>query len=470
MNKYLIQKQIREKRAEAKKLTLACLTGSEVREMTPEESSKFDELAKQIETLQAAVARLESLEGDEEEAAAPPPAAERSGRRSAAMDIEERDAPERETRSAPAVHVKKPRPYSMLRAIQMSMDRIPLDGLEAEVSQELQKRNGRAPKGRMFVPLGADPEIRELCGWRSPSEFRDLTTTTGGGAIFTIPELPFIELLRARLVVKRMGATVLTGMSGGAFGIPRQTGQATVYWVAEGNSAVVSNPALDQVVLSPKIAIALVSISRKFMNMSAVDAESFVKNDLAKSMAIEWDRVALNGTGPPQPQGILQNTIIQANSAGLALGVDGGPLTWAAVIAMESQVSSYNADDGTLGYLTSPAARGFLKTTAKAPNYPQYIFEPGSERGVGEVNGYVARATTNIPHNLTKGAGTNLSAIIFGDWSSLILATWDDSFEFLTNPYSNQASGALIISTEMSMDAAVRHPESFSIITDVKTS
>jgi len=131
------------------------------------------------------------------------------------------------------------------------------------------------------------------------------------------------------------------------------------------------------------------------------------------------------------------------------------------VVGMESQVANANADRGSLKYLTSPKLRGELKQTPKiGTTFPVFLWDNN------EVNGYPAMATNNVPSSLTKGSGTGLSAIIFGNWNDLIVATWG-GIDTVVNPYTNQASGAVTISMLMEADIQVRHPESFSIVADV---
>ena len=50
-----------------------------------------------------------------------------------------------------------------------------------------------------------------------------------------------------------------------------------------------------------------------------------------------------------------------------------------------------------------------------------------------------------MPSNLTKGTGTNLSAIIYGNWADLIIGYWS-AFDLLVNPY---AAGAYARSADV---------------------
>lgn len=456
-----LRSKIAEKRAAMQ--ALVDTADREKRDMSADEKSKFDQLAADVTTLKDQVAKLQEAETEdededqqwkEEQVSNDPPPAPTRGRRSQPMRPQD----------SPAVHTKERR-WSLLRALQLSYERRtrPFDGVEGEIHQELARRRSGEPAQGILIPLGNEPEFRELMFGKA--ERRDVTTTTGSGAIFVVAELPFIELLRNKLVIKALGATFLTGLQG-KVAIPRQNAASTAYWVAEGVAVTASNPTLDQVPLTDKTLGGLVNISRKFLYQSSVDAEMFVKNDLAQVLAIELDRAAINGSGSGAvPLGVLQNSTIQTNSAGLQGGTNGAIPSFPQLVGMESQVAGFNADRGSLKYLTSPALRGTLKTTVKnaGTGYPIFLAEDN------EVNGHPLMVTSNVPTNQTKGTATNCSAIIFGNWEDLLVGQWG-GIDTVVNPYTNQASGAVTISMMMEADVAVRHPESFAIVTDAKVS
>lgn len=452
MNEYTIRKLIREKKAEARKLVEA----AEKREMTEDENAKFESLMAECKALRDKLDKLSATadeEGDDADPDDEPPA---RSRRSANF----------EERTAPAIHVKdRGRPYSILRALQLATEGRDLNGLEGEVSRETEKRTGKKAQG-FFLPTGADPEVRALMAGGRAAESRGTTldTTAGTGAVFVTPELPFIELLRSKMVTKELGATFLTGMSG-KFSIPRQSGPGTASWVAESTAITAVNQTLDQVPFVDKTLGAVTTLSRKFIYQSSVDAESFIKNDLALVLAIELDRAAINGSGSGAvPTGIVQNSTVTTASAGIQGGTNGLAPTFAQMVAAETLVANSNADRGALKYLTTPSARGKLKSTVKVSGYPVYIWESN------EINGYPAMASNQVPSNLTKGSSSGVcSALIFGNWNDLVVAQWG-GIDVIVNPYTGQASGAITISMLMEADIQLRHAESFAVVSDLLTS
>ena len=76
--------------------------------------------------------------------------------------------------------------------------------------------------------------------------------------------------------------------------------------------------------------------------------------------------------------------------------------------------------------------------------------------------------SNNVPADLTKGTGVNLSAIIFVNWQDLIIGMWS-GLDLQVNPYSLDTSGKIRITAFQDLDIALRHAQSFSIIDDVIT-
>jgi hypothetical protein len=68
----------------------------------------------------------------------------------------------------------------------------------------------------------------------------------------------------------------------------------------------------------------------------------------------------------------------------------------------------------------------------------------------------------------TKGSGTGLSTLLYGNWSDLLIGVWSE-LDILVNPFESTAysKGNVQIRAMMTVDIAVRHPESFAAITDI---
>lgn len=366
--------------------------------------------------------------------------------------------------------------WSIVRGINASITGDWSDaGLEREASEAVAKVMKKTAQG-FFVPsdvmgisLGEARGIGQQQSQNVIERFinmlmhRDLQKVNwaAGGALVATELLAssFIEMLRAKTRVKQLGATVMSGLVGDC-AIPKQTGTATGYWIAEGAAPTESQQTVGQVGLTPKTCGAFTDYSRKLMNQASIDIEAFVRNDLASIIAIQQDLAAIKGTGiNGEPLGILNWPSVNVT----ALGVNGAAITHAGVVGLETQVMTANADIGAMAYLTGPALYGALKTTPKTGA----ILEPiWSDRTPDRpLNGYPCAISTQVPANLSKGTGVNLKALIFGVWSTLIIAEWG-TVDIIVNPYVSSQTGNVRVSALMDTDINTRHQQAFSVIKD----
>lgn len=329
-------------------------------------------------------------------------------------------------------------------------------GYEFEVSAAAQQKLGKDGKALRGYTVPAEILRQPVQGQQ-----RDLlvgTATLGGNTVATdLLASSFIDILRNRLSVMAAGATMLGGLNGNV-AIPRQTGAATMAWVTEGNAAAESQQAFDQVTLQPRTASAWVDISRRMLLQSSLDVEAFVRGDLAQVLSLGIDQAALNGPGSGgAPRGVLQTVGINS----VAIGTNGGAVAWDHVIGLETEVAVDNADVGTTRYLTNARQRGAMKRTQK---FATTNGDPIWERD-NTLNGYQAIVSNQVPSNLTKGTGTNLSAILFGNFADLVIGMWG-GLDLTVDPFTQSTSGTVRIVALQDVDVALRRLESFAAITD----
>lgn len=344
---------------------------------------------------------------------------------------------------------KEQREFSLLRAMSAAATgKWDKAGLEREVSEELEKRHGRAAAG-FFVPTDLIARA-----------YSKGNAANGGNVIETdFREDLFIELLRNRLAVAQLGATVLDGLVGDIT-IPKHLTGNTVQWVDENGSATESNATFGQMSLKPKTVTANTELSRKFILQSSLSAEQFARSELLKAMMLGIDLAAINGKGTGnEPTGILNTAGIGA----VEIGANGGAPEWKHIVALESAIAAANADIGDLAYITNARVRGLLKTKLKADGVSGYIWQDGAT----PLNGYRCAVSNQIPSNLTKGTAANkCSPLIFGNWSDLMIAHWG-VLDVIVDPYTKSTAGAVRITTLQDVDIAVRHVESFAAIKDI---
>ena len=321
-------------------------------------------------------------------------------------------------------------------------------GFEREMSDEMGKKINKRAQG-FYIPT--DVLTRDL----------NVTTTTAGGHTVSTDLLSgsFIDMLRNKMEVVGLGANMMNNLVGN-IAIPRQTGGATAYWVAESGAVTESQAAFDQVTLSPETVGAFSDISRRLLLQSSMDVEAFVRNDLATTLALEIDRAAINGSGSSnQPTGILNVSGIGS----VVGGTNGAAPDWADIVDLESAVAVDNADVGTLGYLTNSAVRGKLLQTEKASSTGQFIWTDNNT-----LRGYKAAVSNQVPSTLTKGSSSVCSAIIFGNWNDLLIGTWG-GIDINIDTSTGSASGTVRVVALQDVDVAVRHAESFAAMQDATT-
>lgn len=327
---------------------------------------------------------------------------------------------------------------------------------EREASDAFSSKLGRSAQG-FFVPL--EVQQRDL----------NVTTATAGGNVVGTNLLAanFIDMLRNRMMVSRMGAQTLSGLVGN-IAIPRQTGGATAYWVAESGAPTESAAAFDQVTMTPRTVGAFSDISRKLLLQSSIDVEGFVRSDLATVLAMAIDLAAINGTGSGnnQPTGILGTSGI----GDVAGGTNGAAPTWANIIELWSDLAIANADFGTTGVLTNAKVIGKLMGTLKASGIAGYIVEDFPDaNGITNVGGLRGGVSNQVPSNLVKAAsGAVCSAIIAGNWNDLIVGQWG-TLDLMVDPYTGSTSGTVRVVALQDVDVAVRHAESFAAMKDALT-
>ncbi len=70
-----------------------------------------------------------------------------------------------------------------------------------------------------------------------------------------------------------------------------------------------------------------------------------------------------------------------------------------------------------------------------------------------------------MPADLTKGTGSGLSAILYGNFNHVVYPSFG-GLEFVLDPYSNLNKEIIRLAAFLESDVAIRHPESFAAITD----
>ncbi|MCX5966682.1 MAG: phage major capsid protein [Cyanobacteria bacterium] len=342
--------------------------------------------------------------------------------------------------------------YSLIRAVKAAATGDwSQAGFERECSRALEQQMGREARG-FFMP--------ENLSVRTPY----ITSTANAAGNLVGTELHgemFIDALRNRLAVAELGATMLPGLVGNV-DIPRRTGLTSTYWVAEGSAVTESNGTFDLVSLRPKTVGALSSWTRLMSLQSTPQLEDLIRQDMVTQLATAIDLAAINGSGSSnQPTGLLNTSGVNA----VAGGTNGASITFDHLADLKKEVAIDNADSASAGYLSNAKVEAkLMKLTTSGSG--EYFYGPGAGTP-GSVWGRRFVISNQIPSNLTKGSASGTcSAVIYGNWSDLLVGMWGAT-DVLVNPFgSGFSAGNLELRAMQTIDIAVRHPESFAVMKD----
>jgi len=355
--------------------------------------------------------------------------------------------------SKPAALDVKPKEwarYSISRAITSQMNGR-LDGFEAEMNQEIALKTGRNAGG-FWLP----DEVMAR-------NFTQGTGTLGGMLVQTTNAGDqFIELLRNRAQVINLGARVID--LAGPTTIPRQNAAGATNWVGETVAATLETGNFTQMTLTPQAVSAFQQYSKQLLLTNNPSIDNLIRDDISQQIALAIDLAALHGSGSGQPRGVVNTTgigTVALATNGLALG---NATAYPAMVSLESVVAAANADKGSLAYLMRAGHRGALKTNSRFASSDTPVWEPNST-----VNGYRAEVSQQIATNLTTGTATTIcSAVIFGDWSQVLVANFGPT-DLTIDPYRLAENGVVRVIARRWVDVGVRTPGSFAVLGGVLT-
>ena len=401
---------IREQRSQKVNEARSLLAASP--QLNAEGQAKFDKLKSEITALEADEQRAEFLETAE--------------RRSLGAPVDNsRRSMEREV--------------NVLEAIRCQVENRSATGALAEFQQEAKRQGLEAKQGGILVPA-------------SVFEKRATQTTTTNAAVAPDDYRPdqFVGLLRNSMIVRQLGARVLTGLRGDTV-LPKQTGSASAFWIAEGDALTESSATYGSVRLEPKHVGALSALSRQLIQQANPAIEQLTRDDFAQVVGLAVDKALLHGTAAAkQPVGILATAGIQTAAL--------GAVTWAALVAMLEKLGLENVTPNAI--VTHAKAATKLQTTLKdAVAGAEYLMQGGR----------VADLPAYVTNQLDAKTGTpNTGRVIAGDFSQIVIGEWGAT-EILANPYATgyYEKGDVQLRILHTMDAVVRHPKAFVVVDDI---
>lgn len=280
-------------------------------------------------------------------------------------------------------------------------------------------------------------------------------TEAATGVIIDEEQQEMLLPLQSSLVLSRAGARFMTGLQGNIYW-PEFSG-ANVFWEAENAQAKDGAGSFSKGELfKPLRLTAYVDISKQLLVQENASVEAYIRQAIAVAISQKIEQTAFSDkTGVANtPDGMF---------AELSEDVK-GEMTWANIVAMETNADTQNALFGNLSYILHPALVGKAKTKVKdSSGAGGFIF---TGNGDGQLNGYKALRTNNLPKALRgttepEKAGDEYG-IVFGNWSDYFVGQWG-GIELLVDPYTQALKGTVRLITNSYWNMGFIRKESFCI-------
>ncbi len=405
--------EIREARAAKVQEARALLAGDK---LTPEQQAAFDKLKGEITALEADEARAQFIEDAERRAVGQ------------AVDKARNDLESR---------------VSLIDAINAQVENRSVTGALAEFQAEAKRQGISATRGGILVPS-------------SVFEQRTTQDTTTNSKITPDDYRPdqFVGLFRNALVMRSLGARVLSGLRGDVV-IPKQTAAATAYWVAEGDGLTESSATFDTIKLTPKHVGALSSVSRQLLQQANPSIEQLIRDDFVRVIGQAIDKAMLHGAAAnDEPVGILNTVGVQTGSL--------STFGWDSVLTLLEKLALENIAPNA--FVTHAKAATVLQATLKdSVAGSDYMMQGGrmANLPVYVTNQLDAKVTAGPPE-VTTGR------VLAGDFSQLIVGEWG-SAEVLANPFAPTyyEAGAVQLRIMATVDMVCRNPKAFVLADDL---
>lgn len=368
------------------------------------------------------------------------------------------------------------------------------DGMDGETREmanfSITKLVREAAKGGIAKISGLERELLD----ESEKEARELNVTMGGSEIYlsnkvmsiqkrtnsatgtanlggntiNTEKLGFFDQVYAKTVMAQAGATMLSGLTANT-DLVGWDSTPVAYWAAENGSQSPTDATFANRSLRPKLLGSAVDISMLLNIQSNTSIDANFLASMQKVMAVAFEAAVINGDGSNKPTGILST----ANIQDVAIDTAGGAPTFAKILELIQKVETANADMTACKFIINPKTKAKLKQTnvesgsgAKIMGYNNYF---GTAMNV--IDGYETLVTSNVPSNLEKStSGAVLSAILFGDFSQLVMAQFGGvlmSFDNISAAMRRAGKYGITINTYV--DSGIKLPATLGAIKDVVT-
>lgn len=369
----------------------------------------------------------------------------------AAVEMEARAAKAVGGASASKGEEKELKQFSFKRAIDMARSG-KLEGFEGEMHQEAEKEyraSGIAVQG-VGIPTMVLKRDMTATGSSGAEGGYAIQTNVGG----------LITALSPKLVLAGLGVSIFDNLVGN-LDLPSFGTEPTAAWETETGAADEVSPAATKISYTPNRLAAFVDVSKQLMMQSSPSIEAYLRDFLLRAVASKLQAAALHGNG-----GNIDGIAGTSGIGSVVGGTNGAAPLWDDITNLYKQIAIDNADIGNLAYCTNPQVVDKLQNTPKQSSGVEGNFIMNQPN---LLNGFNTAVTTSVSSTLTKGTSSGVcSAIFFGNWADLGLASWG-GMDILVNPYTKGKDGITEVILNTYLDANVHRPTSFAAMLDATT-
>ncbi len=412
----------------AKQQALIDLAKSENRNFTEQEEADFDSRAGEIRALDIKIDRAVEIEMTELRTVAAT-----ANVVPGASTSEERELNKMQER------------FSVVKALrEATPGGKGLSGLEKEVHEMGIKENRNA---KVETPENTVFSMPIAMSTRATSQTVTEDSGAYGGALVQNQAPRIVEPLRPRLVFEDLGATFLTGLSGGNIPLVVANDFAMTF-LAETAAITPQKKTFAGPTLSPKRAGGAVDISNQLLMQSSVDVEMMVMNGIKNGFAQLLHSTCINGPGGVAPTGLLSIAGVNVSAQASAAAA-----TWASVVELQALIEEDNATENSLGYLLHPKLKAALKQIKKDAGSGRFLFEEGF------IDGVKAISSSLVP--VLDASGTAVYPLIYGDFSQMSIGQWG-ALNIAIDPYSALLSNSVRLVLNTYADMQTANPKAFA--------
>lgn len=258
------------------------------------------------------------------------------------------------------------------------------------------------------------------------AEQRAYSVTDEGDKVVATDVYDIWGPLRAKNVLVEAGAKFISGIKNNVQ-IPLM-GAVSVNWANETEAATDGSAAFTKKILSPKRITAKYPISLELLAQDTLDVESAVREDIIKAVNAKVEETLLGSDlgDTSKPSGLFNGkTPDKIKSFG-------------DLVALEAKVEDANVD-GECKYVMSNKAKADFRVMPKSTKSTQLVMEQG------EIDGTQVLATSHVKDQ----------NVIYGDFSNLVIATWDNITIDVVRDVASVGNGNVTIVVNAFVDAAL---------------